>query len=289
MFSPFPNAAHTDIIRSESLVNYTFGFIGTGNMGGAVAIAAAKQVAPEKIALANRTPEKAQTLAQRLGCAACDNETVARNSRFIFLGVKPHVMSGLLNTLRPAIAERSDPPILVSMAAGLTIDQIRTMAGRPCPVIRMMPNTPVAIGAGVILYDSSEDVTEKDITEFSNGMKGAGRLWHLEESLMDAGSAVAGCGPAFAYLFIDAMADGGVACGLSRKDALDFAAQTVLGAAKMILNSHEHPDQLKNEVCSPGGSTIQGVRTLEQRAVRSAAMDAVIAAFEKTKDLGKDE
>lgn len=268
-------------------MSYTFGFIGTGNMGGALAIAAAKRLTGDNIVLANRTPEKAQALAQRLGCNVCDNETAAQESRFLFLGVKPHMMADVLNTLRPAIAERLDPPILVSMAAGLTIGQLRAMAGRTCPVIRIMPNTPVAIGSGVILYETSEDVTENDITEFANGMQGAGRLWHLEESLMDAGSAVAGCGPAFAYLLIDAMADGGVACGLSRKDALDFAAQTVLGAAKMILSSGKHPDQLKNEVCSPGGSTIQGVRTLEQRAVRAAAMDAVIAAYEKTKDLGK--
>ena len=104
---------------------------------------------------------------------------------------------------------------------------------------------------------------------------------------MDVGAAISGCGPAYAYLILDAMADGGVACGLPRPDAVRFAAQTLLGAAQMVLETGKHPDQLKNDVCSPGGSTIQGVRTLEQRAVRAAVMDAVIAACEKNAALGK--
>lgn len=267
-------------------MKYTFGFIGTGNMGGALATAAAKDLSPSQMILANRNISVAQALSQKLGCTVGDNETTARESRFLFLGVKPHLMGDMLASLRPTLAGRDTPPVLVSMAAGLTIGQIQAMAGRNCPVIRIMPNTPVSIGAGVILYDTSPEVSQEDLTEFTQAMAGAGRLCPLEESLMDAGSAVSGCGPAFAYLFIDALADGGVACGLSRKDSLDFAAQTVLGAAQMILSSQDHPDHLKNQVCSPGGSTIQGVRTLERRAVRAAAMDAVIAAFEKTKALG---
>ena len=139
----------------------------------------------------------------------------------------------------------------------------------------------------VVLYETSANVTADMMDGFLNMMSQAGKLFHLEESLMDVGAAVSGCGPAYAYLILDAMADGGVACGLPRPDAVRFAAQTLLGAAQMVLETGKHPDQLKNDVCSPGGSTIQGGRTLEQRAVRAAVMDAVIAACEKNAALGK--
>ena len=268
-------------------MKYTIGFIGTGNMGGSLATAATKSVLPEQIILANQPFEVARDLADRFGCAAGDNQTVAQESRLIFLGVKPHIVGSVLQELRPVLAARAVPPVLVSMAAGVTIRQLQEMAGGDYPIIRIMPNTPVSLGAGVILYERSAAVTDEEFEAFSNAMSAAGVISHLEESLMDAGSAVSGCSPAFYYLFIDALADGGVACGLSRQDALLYAAQTAMGAAKMILTSGKHPDQLKNEVCSPGGSTIQGVRTLEQRAVRAAAMDAVIAACEKTAQLGK--
>ena len=266
---------------------YTFGFIGTGNMGSSLAKAASHSLAPEQIILSDQTIEKAQNLANGLRCHAADSETVARESHFLFLGVKPHLMAGLLKDLQPTLMARSNPPILVSMAAGLTLSQLEEMAGASFPLIRIMPNTPVSEGAGVILYVQNGAVTEDQLSTFSSALSSAGKIYPLEEGLMDAGSAVSGCGPAFSYLFIDALADGGVACGLSRNDALNFAAQTVLGAAQMILSTGKHPDQLKNEVCSPGGSTIQGVRTLEQRALRAACMDAVISAFEKTKQLGK--
>lgn len=123
-----------------------------------------------------------------------------------------------------------------------------------------MPNTPVAVREGVVLYETSANVTADMMDGFLNMMSQAGKLFHLEESLMDVGAAVSGCGPAYAYLILDAMADGGVACGLPRPDAVRFAAQTLLGAAQMVLETGKHPDQLKNNVCSPGGSTIQGVR-----------------------------
>ncbi|MEG2000510.1 MAG: pyrroline-5-carboxylate reductase [Evtepia sp.] len=268
-------------------MKYTFGFIGTGNMGGALARAASKSVDGDQIVLANRSPEKAQVLADRIGCQVSDNEEAARESRFLFLGVKPHLMANLLKTLRPILSARKTPPILVSMAAGLKISQIDEMAGVRCPILRIMPNTPVSVGSGVILYEKNDLVKEGDLSKFIAVMSGAGELAHLDESLMDAGSAVSGCGPAFAFLFIDALADGGVACGLSRGNAIAYAAQTMIGAAQMILETGKHPDELKNEVCSPGGSTIQGVRVLEEHAVRAAAMNAVIAAYEKTKALGQ--
>ena len=266
-------------------MNYTFGLIGCGNMGSAVA-RTVSQVTHNGI-LANRTPQRAQKLAEQLSFSWGSNAEAAEKSRFLFLGVKPHLMSDVLQELQPVLAARETKPILVSMAAGLTISQLEEMAGGTCPVIRIMPNTPVSVGQGVILYDYGNGVQPEDETAFLELLAQSGRLVHLSESFIDAGTAISGCGPAFAYLLIDAMADGGVACGLPRADALQLAAQTLLGSAQMVMETGKHPEQLKNEVCSPGGSTIQGVRTLEQRSVRAAMMVAVIAAYEKNAALGK--
>ncbi|HIR09482.1 MAG TPA: pyrroline-5-carboxylate reductase, partial [Candidatus Avoscillospira stercoripullorum] len=174
----------------------------------------------------------------------------------------------------------------VSMAAGVSMAQIRAMAGGDYPVIRIMPNTPVAVGQGVVLYDQTDNVSVEAKALFLTAMGTAGLLDPLEERLMDAGSAVAGCGPAFADLFLEALADGGVLCGLPRAKAQAYAAQMLLGAAALALETEQHPGQLKDAVCSPGGSTIAGVKTLEQFAFRAAVIDAVEAAFEKTKALG---
>lgn len=266
-------------------MNYTFGLIGCGNMGSAVA-RAVSQVTHNGI-LANRTPQRAQKLAEQFSFSWGSNTEAAEKSRFLFLGVKPYLMSDVLQELQPVLAARETTPVLVSMAAGLTISQLEEMAGGICPVIRIMPNTPVSVGQGVILYDCGNGVQPEDETAFLELLAQSGCLVHLSESFIDAGTAISGCGPAFAYLLIDAMADGGVACGLPRADALQLAAQTLLGSAQMVMETGKHPEQLKNEVCSPGGSTIQGVRTLEQRSVRAAMMDAVIAACEKSAALGK--
>ena len=154
-------------------------------------------------------------------------------------------------------------------------------------MIRIMPNTPVAVGQGVILYDTTENVTQEAVQGFCGGMKCAGLLDQLPEKLIDAGSAVTGCGPAYVCLFMEALADGGVACGLPRAKAMEYAAQMLLGTAALALESGKHPGQLKDAVCSPGGSTIAGVRALEQGGFRAAAMNAVEAAYHRTKELGK--
>lgn len=260
------------------------GFIGCGNMGGALAKAAVKQT--DSILLANRTPAKAEVLAAALGCQAGGNQDVAEQCDLIFLGVKPQMMGGLLAELAPVFKGRSDRFVLVSMAAGLSIAAIRAMAGSDYPVIRIMPNTPAAIGAGMILY-CAEGVEQKEKAAFVDVMQAAGSFDELAENLIDAGSAVSGCGPAFVYPFLEAMADGAVACGLPRAKAQLYAAQTLLGAAKLVIESGDHPGALKDAVCSPGGSTIQGVRALEQNGFRSAVMEAVIAAYDKTVALGK--
>ena len=264
----------------------TIGFIGVGNMGGALARAAARAVDPGRIVVSNRTLEKAEALSQALSCRVATATEVAESCDLVFLGVKPQMMAGLLADLQPALERRKTPVTLVSMAAGVSMAQIRAMAGGEYPVIRIMPNTPVAVGQGVVLYDQTDNVTVEAKALFLTAMGTAGLLDPLEERLMDAGSAVSGCGPAFADLFLEALADGGVLCGLPRAKAQAYAAQMLLGAAALAMETELHPGQLKDAVCSPGGSTIAGVKTLEQFAFRAAVIDAVEAAYEKTKALG---
>ena len=260
------------------------GFIGCGNMGGALARAAAKSDAD--LWLADGLAEKAEELAAELGGHAADNEALAAGCDWLFLGVKPQVMPAVLGALAPVLNKRLDRFVLVTMAAGLSVARIRELCGADYPVIRIMPNTPAAVGKGMILY-TAEGVTDEEETEFIRFMDGAGRFDRIPEALIDAGSAVSGCGPAFAYLFIEALADGGVECGLPRDKALRYAAQTVLGAAEMVLCTGKHPGELKDAVCSPGGTTIAGVHALEDGAFRSTAMDAVFAAYHRTKELAK--
>lgn len=266
---------------------YQMGFIGAGNMGSALAQAAAKNLPAEQLVIANRTAAKAEALAGRLGCKAADNQTVAAESRFIFLGVKPQMMADLLTELAPVLRSRTERFILVTMAAGLTIARIQELAGVTCPVIRIMPNTPCAIGSGVILCCRNELTTDAEYQTFKDAMAAAGSLIDLREALIDAGSAISGCGPAYVYTFIEAMADAGVACGLTRADALSLAASTVSGAAAMVTESGRHPAQLRDQVCSPGGSTIAGVLSLENDGFRAAVSNCVLAAFDRTKELGK--
>ena len=261
------------------------GFIGVGNMGGALARAARKSVPGACIGLAGRTPEKIKILAEELGCRASGGVGVAKWADYVFLGVKPQMMPQLLTELKPELAERPDRFVLVTMAAGLSIARVQELAGGTYPVIRIMPNTPVAVGRGMILYTCGESVTGEEERIFLEAMAGAGRFSRLPEGLMDAGSAVSGCGPAFADLFLEAMADGGVACGLPRAQAVELAAQMMLGSAKLALRSGQHPGALKDAVCSPGGATIQGVRALEAAGFRGAVMEAVIASYEKTLEL----
>lgn len=266
---------------------YQFGFIGTGNMGGALASAVCRRVVPEQVILSNRTPGKAEDLGSRLGCAiTVDNRTVAQNSEFIFLGVKPQMMAEMLAGIAPVLKKRTTRFVLVSMAAGLTISQIANMAQGDYPVIRIMPNTPSSIGEGVILYAASDTVTSEELARFTNALSAAGRLDPLPEPLIDAGSALSGCGPAFVYQFIEALADGGVECGLPRDKALLYAAQMVAGSAQLMLSTGQHPAALKDAVCSPGGSTIAGVHALESGCLRGTVMSAVQAAFFRTKELG---
>ncbi len=264
----------------------SIGLIGTGAMGSALA-RAVRTGAPEvPMLLANRPPAKAEALAAELGAEVAENEAVARTCALIFLGVKPQMMAGMLEKIAPILAARRDRFVLASMAAGLDAGKIREMAGGEYPVICLMPNTPVAVGAGVVEYYGL-GVTEAELDAFQALLAPAGLVDRIEPGQLNAASAVSGCGPAFCALFIEALADGGVACGLPRAKALAYAAQMVEGTARLMRETSSHPGVLKDGVCSPGGTTIQGVRTLESKGFRSAAMEAVIAAYDKTVSLGK--
>ena len=264
-----------------------FGFIGTGNMGGALARAVTKAVSGSDVLLADRAEVKAQLLANELGCSYADNTAVASSAKFIFLGVKPQVMAETLEGILPILQRRTDRFVLVTMAAGLTVSDIANICKTNYPIIRIMPNTPVSVGKGMILYTASKEVFMDEIGEFCEALKLAGKLDKLDEKLIDAASAVSGCGPAFVYMFCEALSDAGVECGLPRQKALEYAAQTLSGAAELLLTSGKHPAVLKDEVCSPGGTTIAGVHALEENGFRAAAMSAVKSAFDRTKELKK--
>ncbi len=269
-------------------------FIGVGNMGGALARAACRAVGPDQVILANRTPAKAETLAAELGCTAVKSSADAvREAEYIFLGVKPQMMRPLLNTLASVLADccaAGGDKVLVSMAAGLRIDDMRPCLKKVAdnvPIVRIMPNTCVAIGRGMTAITTDEWWDESVLEDVEDILSATGRVERISEGLMDQFAAVAGCGPAFVYPYIEALADGGVMAGLPRKQAVEYAAQMVLGAAAMVLESGKHPGQLKDEVCSPGGSTIAGVAELERGGLRAAAINAVLAAWKRGTELGK--
>jgi len=266
----------------------TFGFIGCGNMGGALASAVAKTVSGSELMFCDASIEKAEALATRFGGTSCSYATdIAQQCKFIFLGVKPQGFDALFASIAPFLAERTGTFVLVTMAAGVSVSRVAALAGCDCPIIRIMPNTPVSVGEGMILYTANEKVSGEDLQIFKNALATAGCLDEIAEEKIDAASAVSGCGPAFVYLFAEALADGGVECGLPRDKALLYAAQTLKGAAELLLQSGKHPGELKDAVCSPGGTTIAGVHALEDCSFRSAAMNAVTAAYERTLELKK--
>ena len=258
-----------------------YGFIGCGNMGGAIARALAK--ATKDFMLTDRSG-KAAALAQELGVQYGTNEEAVGCQR-VFLGVKPQMMAQVLQPLQPILAEKK--PVLITMAAGLTMETIEKMAGTRIPVIRIMPNTPVAVGKGTILYCCNDLVEAAVVEELLSDLRFAGILDPLEETLIDGACTVSGCGPAYAYMFLNALAEGAVACGVPREKALRYAAATMEGAAQMFLATGQHPDALRDAVCSPGGSTIEGVKVLQQQGFHDAVTAALAAAYKRNLELGK--
>ena len=259
----------------------TMAFIGTGNMGSAIVRAVCQTTEPSEIVIANRSPEKALQLVEECGCVMSQsNSACARNAKYVVLGVKPNAVCEVLREISPVL---TDEQIIVSMSAGVTSQQMRQALGRPNPIIRVLPNMPCAIGKGILLIVPCGEIDEKIVEELRDLFAGCGMTDITDEAHADAGMVIEGCTPAFTYMFIEALADGAVAMGLSRQQATEWAAQAVAGAAAMVLEGSKHPEQLKDEVCSPGGTTIQGVRVLEERGFRGAAMNAVIAACQKNR------
>ena len=262
------------------------GFIGCGNMGGALAKAVSKSEKAE-IFLADTNLEKAQNLSEEIGAKVCTTEDIAKNCKYIFLGVKPQMMAELLDSISQLLKERNDRFILVTMAAGIKIEKFNTMLGAKMPIIRIMPNTPVAVGEGMILYSLCKAITESEEQEFCEALKFAGKLDKLQEDLIDAGCAISGCGPAFVYMFAESMAKAGIECGLPQEKAIKYAAQTLLGAAKLMLKGDKTPETLRQEVCSPKGSTIEGVIKLQNSEFDNSVNTAVKASYKRTKELGQ--
>lgn len=262
------------------------GFIGLGNMGASLAKAILQAKTGDDLLLANRSQAKVDAFIADFGGQASSNEEIFAEADVIFLAVKPAQISALLAEYQD-ILEKRESLLLISMAAGIKLEKLASLVPSQHRLIRMMPNTPVSIGQGVISYALSPNCRAEDSELFCQLLAKAGLLVELGESLIDAATGLAGCGPAFVYLFIEALADAGVQTGLPRETALKMAAQTVVGAGQLVLESQQHPGVLKDQVCSSGGSTIAGVASLEAHAFRGTVMDAVHQAYKRTKKLGK--
>jgi pyrroline-5-carboxylate reductase len=229
---------------------------------------------------------RGSAFASEIGASASTVKEIGEKCDFIFIGVKPNIVPAVCKEL-DAIAFGMKDAVLVSMAAGVEIASIESSFSKKVNIIRIMPNTPVSIGRGMIEWCATDGLSADSEAEFERLMSETGRLDKIPERLIDAASAVAGCGPAFVFMCIEALADGGVKCGLARDKALIYAAETLRGAAELLISSERHPEDLKDAVCSPGGSTIAGVAALEEGAFRSSLIKAVEAAYNRTLELGK--
>lgn len=270
------------------------GFIGAGNMGGALILSICKAIDPQDVLIFDLDNRKASALSQKTGCALADSASqIATDCEYVVMAVKPQFLREVLSGIVPALKENSDngnQQVLMSIAAGISVNdlyEIPARAGVDMAVVRMLPNTPAEVGKGLIIYTGNEKFTDEMDAEIKAIFAKCGLMDHVTEHIIDVASAISGCTPAFAYMFIDALADGAVRCGVPRDMAIRYAAQTVMGSAAMVLETGRHPDALKDAVCSPGGSTIVGVATLENGAFRASAANAVYFANEKNKDLGK--
>jgi pyrroline-5-carboxylate reductase len=270
----------------------TIACIGSGNMGRALMRGAAAGLGGERLGFSDVDTPKAAEAAKALGAALfASNEEAAGKGEFVFLAVKPQALAGVLREIKGVVKERlaqKNPVILVSMAAGFTINKITAELESPeQPVIRIMPNTPALISQGMIVLSASPAVGEEKTAELERILAFSGLVDRLEEKYLDAVTGLSGSGPAFGYIFIEALADGGVRAGLPRDKALAYAAQTVLGAAAMVKETGRHPGELKDMVASPGGTTIAGIAALEQAGFRGIVMSAVDAAFRRSAELGQ--
>ncbi|AEJ18996.1 pyrroline-5-carboxylate reductase [Gracilinema caldarium] len=276
-------------------MSYTITCIGSGNMGGALMKAAARAIGGAAIGVTDADTKKAAAFAAELGGGAlAANTEAAAEGRYVLLAVKPQVAQAVLAEIGPVLARRlqsRSPAILVSIVAGLSIDTMkRNLAAAGCPetqpIIRLMPNTPALVAKGMIALAPSPEVSPEAVQALEHILSQAGLIDRIDEKYMDAVTALSGSGPAFVYLFIEALADAGVRAGLSRDKALRYASRTVLGAAAMVEETGQHPGVLKDGVTSPAGTTIAGIAALEDRGFRGTVMAAVDAAFRRAQELG---
>lgn len=265
--------------------NDMIGFIGLGNMAKAMIGGMLEKgiVKAEQIIGSAKTEHTVKETAERFHIrAVSDNREVAEHAGILFLAVKPQFMADVVDEIKDCI---TDDILIVSIAAGKTIEDITKMFGKKVRLVRCMPNTPALVGEGCTGVCRNENVTEEEMNRVMELLTSFGTASEVTEGLMDAVIGVSGSSPAYVFLFIEAMADGAVAAGMPRKQAYEFAAQAVLGSAKMVLETGKHPGELKDMVCSPAGTTIEAVKVLEEKGFRGAVVDAVLACVKKSRDM----
>ena len=263
------------------------GFLGAGQMAGALAAAWVKAglLDPTKSLAADPFPAARDKFSALTGIrAVTSNRDVVESCDTVILAVKPQVMAGVLADVQPKLAARH---LVVSIAAGVTMRTLAQFLGDTTRLIRVMPNTPCLVGASASGYAAAPTATADDTALVGRLFGAVGTAFALPEHLLDAVTGLSGSGPAFVYMMIEALADGGVRVGLPRDVSLSLAAQTVFGSAKMVLDTNQHPAALKDAVASPGGTTIAGIHALERGGLRAALMNAVEAATHRAQELGK--
>ena len=263
------------------------GFLGAGQMAEALIRGLIQSGAcePARIVASDVAPARRECLASELGIkTTADNSEVVATSDIVILSVKPKTIPDVLSEVTESVTPKH---LVVSIAAGIALSKLEGLLPDSARVIRVMPNTPCLVGEMAAGYALGRNATAEDSEKVESILSACGRSFCLEEKLLDAVTGLSGSGPAYIYLLIEAMADGGVRCGLPRPVALELAAQTVLGSAKMVLETGLHPGELKDRVASPGGTTIAGIHELERSGFRAAMMNAVEAATERSKALGQ--
>lgn len=263
----------------------TIGFIGAGNMGQAIikGLLSAKLATPAHIIIYDAYQPIVTKLVQELGVQAAETcEDLAKQADIILLAVKPNMIQTVLAEISPTVGTNK---VLVSIAAGVTLATIEAELQPEAKVLRVMPNTPALVEAGMSSLSPNPFVSSEEQAELLTLFKSFGKAELVPEYLIDAVVGVSGSAPAYVYIFIEALADGAVLAGLPREQAYQFAAQTVFGAAKMVLETGQHPGALKDMVCSPGGTTIAAVHALESGNFRGTVMNAVLAAAQKNQEL----
>ena len=261
-------------------------FLGAGAMGAALmrGLIAANVYAPENITAYDVDTARVQSLSDELGLNAADSpESACRDSDVILAAIKPQIMLTALKPLRDVLGPQNT---LISIAPGLSTSQLEVCFSHPVPVLRVMPNTPCLVGEGAAAICRGVHATEEHQALGRRIFGAVGLAVDVDEKLLDAVTGLSGSGPAYVYVFIEALSDAGVRMGLARDAATRLAAQTVLGAAKMVLETGQHPGVLKDQVTSPGGTTIAGLHQMELHGVRGAMIDTVQAATQRARELG---